>query len=170
MSAVREEDNPTDSAFLDTISNDDNRVWNSKLLVDGKKATFKIDTGAEVTAISKATWQSLGEPDLQSPSKLLYGPAKKPLKTTDHFTCNLSHKDRISQQQIFVIDDLKTRIDAIQAETFENKSWLQRFPKVFNGLGNLSGDYTIQLCSDATPHAIFTPRHIPLPLHQQVMS
>ena len=61
------------------------RVWNSELLVDGKQVTFKIDTGAEVTAISKATWQSLGKPDLQSPSKLLYGPAKKPLKTT-HFT------------------------------------------------------------------------------------
>ena len=142
LSAVRE-DNPTDSAFLDTISNDDNRVWNSELLVDGEKAIFKIDTGAEVTAISKATWQSLGEPDLQSPSKLLYGPAKKPLKTTGHFTCNLSHKDRTSQQQIFVVDDLKTnllglpaitalhlvtRTDAVQTETFENKSWLQRFP------------------------------------------
>ena len=25
----------------------------------GKKVTLKIDTGAEVTAISKATWQSL---------------------------------------------------------------------------------------------------------------
>ena len=45
---------------------------------------------------------------------------------------------------------------------------MQRFPKVFSGLGNLSGDYNIQLRSDATPHAIFTPRHIPFPLHQQV--
>ena len=31
--------------------------------MDGEKAIFKIDTGAEVTAISKATWQSLGEPN-----------------------------------------------------------------------------------------------------------
>ena len=183
LSAVQEEDSPTDLAFLDTISNDDKRVWNSELLVADKKVTFKIDTGAEVTAISKATWQSLGKPELQPPSKLLYGPAKKPLKNTGYFTSNLSHKTKISQQQIFVVDDLKTnllglpaiialhlvtRTDAIQTETFENKSWLQRFPKVFNGLGNLSGDYTIQLRSDATPHAIFTPRHVPLPLHQQV--
>ena len=102
-----------------------------------KKVTFKIDTGAEVTAISKATWQSLGKPELQSPSKLLYGPAKKPLKNTGYFTSNLSHKAKISQQQIFVVDDLKTnllglpaiialhlvtRTDAIQTETFENKS------------------------------------------------
>ena len=39
------------------------------------------------------------------PSKLLYGPTKKPLNTTGHFTCNLSHK---LKQQIFVADDLKT--------------------------------------------------------------
>ena len=63
---------------------------------------------------------------------------------------------------------LVTRTDSVQTETTENKSWLQRFPKVFSGLGNLSGDYNIQLRSDATPHAIFTPRHIPFPLRQQV--
>ena len=59
LSAVQEEDSPTDSAFLDTISND-KRVWNSEFLVAGKKVTLKIDTGAEVITISKATRQSLG--------------------------------------------------------------------------------------------------------------
>ena len=58
------EDNPTDSVFLDTISNDDKRVWNAYLLMNGRKITFKIDTGAEVTANSKETWEALGEPDL----------------------------------------------------------------------------------------------------------
>ena len=59
---------------------------------------------------------------------------------------------------------LVTRTDSVQTETTENQSWLQRFPKVFSGLGNLSGDYTIQLRSDARPHAILTPKHIPFPL------
>ena len=184
LSAVQEDINFTDSAFLDTISNDNKRVWNSDLLVNGKKITFKIDTGAEVTAISKETWLTLDEPELQSSDKLLYGPAKKPLKSTGHFHSDISHKGRISQQQIFVVDDLKTnllglpaiidlhlvtRTDAVLTETLESKSWLQQFPKVFNGLGKLSGDYTIQLRSDARPHAIFSPRHIPLPLRQQVV-
>ena len=97
-------------------------------------------------------------------------PAKKPLKTMGRFTSSLS---KISQQQIFVVDNLmanlfglpaiialhlvtRSRTDAIQTETFKNKSWLQRFLKVFNGLGYVSGHYTIQLlyvCSDATPQA-----------------
>ena len=63
---------------------------------------------------------------------------------------------------------LVTRTDSVQTETTENQSWLQRFPEVFSGLGTLSGDYTIQLGSDAIPHAIFTPRHIPFPLRRQV--
>ena len=63
---------------------------------------------------------------------------------------------------------LVTRTDSVQTETTENQSWLQRYPEIFSGLGNLSGDYTIQLRSDARPHAIFTPRHIPFPLCQQV--
>ena len=32
----------------------------------------------------------------------------------------------------------------------------------------MSGDYTIQLRSDKIRHAIFTPRHVPLPLYQQI--
>ena len=99
MSLV-EEDNSTDSAFLDTVSDDDKGVWNTDLFINGKRVTFKIDTDAEVTAILKETWETLGEPDLQSPNKLLQGPARKPLKTTGHFFCNLSYKNRESQQQI----------------------------------------------------------------------
>ena len=112
--------------------------------MNGKKVTFKIDTGAEVTAISKETWKTLGEPDLQSPNKLLQGPASKLLKTTGHFFYNLSYKGKESQQQIYVVDDLKsnmfglpmiialhlvTRTDSVQTETTENQSWCRDFLK-----------------------------------------
>ena len=40
---------------------------------------------------------------------------------------------------------------------------------MFNELGKLSGECTIQLCSNARSHAIFSPRHVPLPLRQQVV-
>ena len=42
------------------------------------------------------------------------------------------------------------------------------FPKLFKGLGTLAGDYHIQLRPDAKPQALFTPRHVPLPLRPQV--
>ena len=107
--SVVEEDNSTDSAFLNTISDDDKGVWHTGLFMNGKKVTFKMDTGAEVTAISKETWETLGEPDLQLPNKL-QGPARKSLKTTGHFFYNLSYKGKESQQQINVVNDLKSNL------------------------------------------------------------
>ena len=44
----------------------------------------------------------------------------------------------------------------------------QRFPKVFGGLGNLGEEFEIKLKPNATPHALFTPRHVPLPLRPKV--
>lgn len=57
-------------------------------------------------------------------------------------------------------------MDSFEATTTE--SWQRKFPKIFQGLGTLSGDYHIQLHPDAKPHALFTPHHVPLPLRPKV--
>ena len=43
-----------------------------------------------------------------------------------------------------------------------------RFPSVFQGLGNLGEEYEIRLKEGATPHSLFAPRHMPLPLRPKV--
>ena len=45
---------------------------------------------------------------------------------------------------------------------------ISRFSQLFTGLGKLQGEYDIQLSDSATPFALTTPRHIPLPLMAQV--
>ena len=40
----------------------------------------------------------------------------------------------------------------------------QQFPMLFEGLGKLEGEYTIQLQDNAQPHALTTPRRVPIPL------
>ena len=45
---------------------------------------------------------------------------------------------------------------------------VQRYPSLFEGLGNLGEEYEIKLKSDAKPQAIFTPRHVPLPMLAKV--
>ena len=42
---------PLDTAFLDTVDEEKASCWNAK--IDGKQIEFKLDTGAEVTAVSK---------------------------------------------------------------------------------------------------------------------
>ncbi|KAK3708825.1 hypothetical protein QZH41_019571, partial [Actinostola sp. cb2023] len=44
----------------------------------------------------------------------------------------------------------------------------QKFPKLFEGLGKLDGEYHIDLKEDSKPYAVATPRRVPLPLMEKV--
>ena len=50
------------------------------------------------------------------------------------------------------------------SQVFLNK----QFPLLFKGLGNFGEEYHIQLKPEAKPFAIYTPRHVPLPLRDKV--
>ena len=137
-----------DSAFLDTLSDVDMSVWISKVNINGKEIPFKLDTGAEVTAISKDTWTVLSEPTLQPPDKHLFGPAQRRLAVLGKIRCHLTHKGHSSQQSVFVVDGLKSnllglpaitalhlavRTDSVQTQS-AGDIIKKKFPKVFQGL------------------------------------
>ena len=56
------------------------------MLVESKEVEFKLDTGAEVTAISDNTYRSLEEEILVKPTKTLYGPGHNPLEVLGQLT------------------------------------------------------------------------------------
>ena len=105
----------TDTAFLDTVTDNKLKGWTLDLIINGKQVPFKLDTGAEVTAISKQTWKTINEPALDKPNEHLFGPAQQQLKVMGHFLCHLSFRDRQAQQQVFVVDNLKTNILGLPA-------------------------------------------------------
>ena len=45
---------------------------------------------------------------------------------------------------------------------------IYKFPSLFQGLGSFGEEYTIKLKDGAKPFAIFTPRHVPMPLRTRV--
>ena len=51
------------------------------LKLNGKEVSFKLDTGAEVTAISEETYRQVYGKTLQRASKVLYGPACQCLRS-----------------------------------------------------------------------------------------
>ena len=63
-----------ETAYLDTISGNDHMSWTAQVLVGARQVTFKLDTGAEVTAISDKVHQTLEDATLTKPTKVLYGP------------------------------------------------------------------------------------------------
>ena len=56
---------------------------------------FKIDTGAEVSAMNEQTFNSvIPSAPLNTPSKVLHGPSRQPLDTLGSVTVLLAHKDK----------------------------------------------------------------------------
>ncbi len=170
------------------MSSGGDKAWFYNVCVNDQEVRFKLDTGAEVTAISKETWQQLRKPPLQTPDKRLFGSAQHHLEVLGEFKGRLSLRGKTSNQQVFVVNKLKNnllglpaittlnlaaRVDASCTSSCEGAKMsgeeIMRFPKVFEGLGNLGDEYHIQLKPDAKPHALFPPRHVPLPLRPKVL-
>ena len=53
-------------------------------------------------------------------------------------------------------------------DSVQNDDIFKEYSDLFTGLGTFTGEYTIRLKADAVPHAIHTPRKVPLPLKEAV--
>ena len=189
VSNISEEPNSAsdsvETAYLDTLKGQKptQNSWTCHIEVNGKATLFKIDMGAEVSAVTEQTFNSISPSiHLRKPSKVLHGPNRLPLDTLGSATVSLVHNDKSTTQDVFVIPqlthnllglpaitalDLVTRVDAIQSKT----SIIQgKFPSLFNGLGLMSHEYEIRLKPNAKPHALFTARHVPIPLREKVQA
>ena len=97
-----------DTAFLDTVAAKQTSAWFATIKLNERQTNFKLDTGAEVTAISKETYRSLQNPQLTPPEKVLYGPSRQPLKALGQFWGHFPHKTNNVKQRVFVVEGLKT--------------------------------------------------------------
>ena len=110
----------------------------------------------------------------------MYGPAQQPLNVKGELKAKMSYRDKPSQETVFVVQGLQrnllglpaimalqlvSRVDAIVSTKEEIQ---QEFPALFEGLGNLGEPYSVRLKDDAKPHAIYTPRNVPIPLRERV--
>ena len=85
--------------FLGVLSSDlhQDDKWKIQLKVSGKPVVFKIDTGADITAISKSTFDSLpNQPKLHASKIALFSPGGK-------FTTTVTHCNEKYQLNVFVI-------------------------------------------------------------------
>ncbi len=92
----------------------------------------------------------------------------------------LCHQITKRHEAIFVVEELKTNLLGLSAMTglkllsrvyttsTKDPEMVQKFPKVFNGLGTIGEEYAVKLKENATPCALFVPRNVPIPLRQKV--
>ena len=83
-----------------------NTSWTAQIKVNGQDTVFKLDTGAEVSAVTQATHQTLGI-CLSEPPKVLYGPSQTLLKVVGQFQGRLESKGKETIQPVYVVAHLK---------------------------------------------------------------
>ena len=67
------------AGFLGAVTSSEEASWSVDVQLKRQIVPFKVDSGAEVTAINEETYRSLGEPRLREPTKVLWGPAHQTL-------------------------------------------------------------------------------------------
>ena len=87
------------------------------MLLQNQMVTFKLDTGAEVTAVSEATFKSLTEVVLKQPDRKLFGTTHQALEVVGEFRSKLSVWDNMYQGDIYVIRGLKNNLLGLSAIT-----------------------------------------------------
>jgi len=58
MNELATED-PLQDRYLDTLNSAESNTWEISIELQGQPITFKVDAGAEITAVSTSTWESL---------------------------------------------------------------------------------------------------------------
>ena len=165
-----------DTAFLDAVVGKKESAWFTTIKINGCKLKFKLDTGAEFTAISEQEYKKLNQPPLGPPQSTLNGHSQQPLQTAGQFTGSLRCKSNTITQPVFVVKVLKMNllglpaITALRLAVRIDSTVKERFPSVFQGLGNLGEEYEIHLKEGANPYSLFTPRHVPIPLCPKVQA
>ena len=177
-----QEDNDlySDTVYLNAVNkllND--KQWRVTVLVENNSVSFKVDTGAEVTALSEVTFQSFANPvaKLQKSTQILRGPNRLTLEVMGEATMKLTYKEKSCNHRIFVIRNLQNNLlglPAIKAlEVISGINAIEQnipdqYPALFSGLSTFKGEYTIKLKPEAKPFSLFTPRNVPLPLREKV--
>ena len=101
-----------DAAFLGPVTANRESIWTITLRVAGKRIQFKMDTGAEVTVISEATYRKLGRISLLKATIPLRGPAGEQLEVLGQFTKKITHSKtkRASSEAIYVVRGLRNNL------------------------------------------------------------
>ena len=171
-----------DVTYLSAIVSENDSCWTVNIEINGQHKTFKLDTGAEVTAIAESTLAKLGNVKLTPVTKYLCGPDRKPLEVTGRVKATLRSNNHKCDHEVYVIKEPKNNLLGLPAikelqllkqidhMSLNHSSIINKYPKLFSGLGTFKKDFEITIRAEAKPFAIYTPRKVPLPLRQKVQN
>ena len=150
------------------------------MLVGSKEVEFKLNTGAEVTAISNNTYGSLEEEILVKPTKTLYGRTRAQSPRSPW----AAHEDPVVQAEELKAASLRgERVEKQLTRSTGDNGTQPRSqgecdqPLRQHDSGGLSPKVSglrqlwraiCKLRPEAKPHALYSPRSVPLPRRNKV--
>ena len=80
--------------------------WHTKILDNGKKVNFRVDTGAAVTVVPRRYFTK-NSPLIQKTNKKLFGPGKTKIDVIGQFQATLTTEHTETKQTMFVVGNLQ---------------------------------------------------------------
>lgn len=106
--AIREiTEDSEEEVFLGTVSAETTSPWIVKVQLNGDAIEFKVDTGADVTAIPERMYSRERDGKLQPSSLPLNGPTGENLKVRGRFSGCLSRNTSKCEEDIYVVRNLR---------------------------------------------------------------
>ncbi|CAG5937763.1 unnamed protein product [Menidia menidia] len=106
------------SFFLGSVTCKTNK-WEVDVQIKEKRLKFKLDTGADVTAISESDLKDLypgaQRPVLHEPEKPLLGPGKIQLGVVGYAKMQLTYKAKQTEEKVYVVKNLGTPLLGLPA-------------------------------------------------------
>ncbi|KAK0141090.1 hypothetical protein N1851_021892 [Merluccius polli] len=185
-----DENGETDELFIDAItkrghmSDSEQAFADIKLGKQGTVTKFKLDTGAQVNVIPLSLYHQLHETrrlQLQPTTRMLTGYGGQQLAVKGMCKINSAYKERDMTLDFYIVDtkappvlglnacldlDLIKLVLSVTAEV-DQKSILEKFSDVFQGIGLFPGECTIHLDPAATP-VVCPPRRVPIALRSRL--
>lgn len=173
-----DEDNSV--AYLGAVNHSQSSTWTETLAVNGGPVCFKVDTGASVTAIPETEYDEHKHGACTAARWPLLGPSGQPLNVMGQVTAVIQRGDRKIEEEVYIVKDLTTSllglpairrlhmIPQLNSVDDTEASFRSTYPEVFQGLGQLQGEYKIKLKEDALPYALSAPRRVAIPLRAKV--
>lgn len=90
---------------VDSVATDSS--WSVKLQLNSRVLESKVDTGADVMVIPETAYERKRDGNLAQSNLPLSGPTGETLEVCGKFSGNLAWKERESQQDIYVVRNLR---------------------------------------------------------------
>ena len=158
-----DEEYSKDTFFIGSIKTG-TAPWREIVQVDNSKVNFKIDTGADVSVMNKATWHALGTPRLVKQTKIeLTSPGGK-LDVLGKFDAKLNQK---IDSTIYVVEGSTDNL--LSRDHSMSLGFIQRLNTNSIAFSSVKcKPVKIKIKEDTVPYSVVNARRVPIPLYGQV--